>query len=422
MHRRRAGIAAGAIALALSHAALAGEAAAPGDGSGFVNPALAGSESECSFCTPNPPDELFEPMRFDWSLALRGGWKDDGTGSGPAYEMTAEPELKLEQNTIRGGYDFGLSGDISYKLEGDPRLGSVTATAGGRYDLDELTTLNGRATLTVSQDDPEDSDQPVNVAEAPVEISGEVEASASRDLGLIVVSLHGSAGRDLFGETAYTDDTTSSNDYRSTTGLGGGGRIGVKLAPGLQAFADAGAEAEQYDADLPTLLTSLDNVTYEGRIGLTARPNETLEFEASIGLGYRDFADDTLGDFSAMLYDARAVFRPDEALALSAELTTTISSPGTTSGATAKLEYAAKASAEYTVNPWLRLRASALWSTASYEGIDTEEHDWGLGVGADYLLNAHTDLTADYKFERSETTPDPATDAHQVTVGVKFHR
>lgn len=422
MHRRRAGIAAGAMALALSHAACAGEATAPGDGSGFVNPALEGSEAECSFCTPNPPDELSEPMRFDWSLALRGGWKDDGTGSSASYEMVAEPELKLEQNTIRGGYDLGLSGDISYELEGEPRIGSVTATAGGRYDLDELTTLAGRATLTVSQDDPEGSDLPVNVAAAPVEISGTLESSLSRDLGPIVVSLRGSAGRDVFGETTYTDDTTSSNEYRNTTSFGGGGRIGVKLAPGIQAFADAGAEAEQYDVVSPTLLTSLDNVTYEGRIGLIARPNETLVLEASIGLGYRDFADDTLSDFSAMLYDARAVFRPDEALALSGELTTTVSSPGATSGTTAKLEYAAKATAEYTVNPWLRLRASALWSMASYEGIDTEEHDWGLGAGADYLLNAHADLTADYKFERSETTPEPATDSHQVTVGVKFHR
>ena len=100
----------------------------------------------------------------------------------------------------------------------------------------------------------------------------------------------------------------------------------------------------------------------------------------------------------------------------------TISSPGTTSGAVAKLEHAATGALSYQLNPWLRLRASAGWSMARYEGIDTRENKWGVGVGADYLLNEHTDLTADYSFERSETTPEPATDEHQVTVGVRFHR
>ena len=74
------------------------------------------------------------------------------------------------------------------------------------------------------------------------------------------------------------------------------------------------------------------------------------------------------------------------------------------------------------MNPWLKLRADAQWSEAHYQGIDSDEYKWGLGAGADYLLNEHTDLTADYSFLRTEKTPDPATDEHQVTVGVKFHR
>lgn len=417
MSSRRAGITAGALALALCGPALAG------DGSDFDNDALLGPEgTECSYCVPNPPDELGPPFEFDWSVGLRGGVRDDGTGNGPTYEIVALPEFSLQQETIRGGYNFGISGEITHELEGDPRIGSVTVTAGGRYDLDELTTLESKLDLTVSQDGPSDSDQPVNVLTAPLEVSGNAEASASRDLGAFVVELRGSAGRDVFGETTYTDATTTSNEYQNTTTWGAGTRLGYKLAPGLVAFIDGAADAEQYDVDSPALLVKLDNVTYATRAGLSFKPSEVLDLEGSIGWGYRDFVDDTLDDFSAMLYGAKAEFSPNDALTLSGELTTTISSPGTTSGATAKLEYAATGALSYQLNSWLKLRASADWSAAGYEGIDTKETSWGLGVGADYLLNEHADLTADYSFERSETTPEPATDEHQVTLGVRFHR
>lgn len=411
----RAGIAAGACALALSGPVLAG------DGSDFVNNALLGPEAECSYCVPNPPDEAGPPFQFDWSVGLRGGVSTGGSGEGPVYEVVALPQFALRQETIRGGYDLGISAEISQKAGGDPRLGSVTATAGGRYDLDELTTLEGRLDLSLSQDDPDGRDQPVNVATAPLEVSGNAEASVTRDFGPLLIKLRGSAGREVVGETTYDDDTTSSNDDQNTTRWGAGARLGYKLAPGLLAFIDGEAIAEQYDVASP-LLAKLDNTTYATRAGLTLRPSQALELEGSIGWGHRDFVDGTLDDFSAMLYGARAQFRPSETLTLGGEFSTTISSPGTTSGATAKLAYAATGTLAYQLNPWLRLRASADWSTARYEGIATEEHKWGAGIGADYLVNEHTDLTADYSFERSQTTPEPPTDEHRVTVGVRFHR
>ena len=123
-----------------------------------------------------------------------------------------------------------------------------------------------------------------------------------------------------------------------------------------------------------------------------------------------------------MLYDARATFRPDETLSLTGAFTTTVSSPGTTSGATGKIAYKASGEAAYQVNPWLRLRADAEWGEAHYQGIDDDEMTWGFGAGADYLLNENTDITADYSFSRTEKTADPAMDEHQVTVGIKLHR
>ena len=75
----------------------------------------------------------------------------------------------------------------------------------------------------------------------------------------------------------------------------------------------------------------------------------------------------------------------------------------------------------YTVNPWLKLRASAGWSHSVLVGTTDTEDAWDAGAGADYLINEFTSVTADYNFTRSVATPDPAEDTHRVTLGITFH-
>lgn len=427
MTTSRAGTAASVLALAaamLAFPVLAGEFNLPTDGSDTNNPDLRGdTATDCKFCVDEPPSEwAVAPPDLDWSLGLRGGIRDDGTGDGAKYEVVVLPEAILRHETLRGSYTVGLVGDVSYEEGGTTRIGAITATSGGDYRLDALTAVAGNASLTVSRDDPDDPDLGPNVVSAPLVVGGTAEASLVREFGAFDAALRGNLGRVVNGETVYDDDTILDNSFENTTLYGVGTRLGYELTPGITAFVDAEAEYELYDHPSPSLLVKLDNVTYAGRGGLNARLGETLELEGSLGLGYRDFEDGSLADFPAVLYDARAVYRPDETLALTGIFTTTISSPGTTSASTAKLEYQAVGEVSYQVNPWLRLRGDAEWSEAHYQGTDSDEYTWGFGAGADYLLNEHTDLTADYGFLRTEKTPAPATDEHRATVGVKFHR
>lgn len=406
----------------LAFPAAAGGFNPSGDGSEFNNADLTRDPAnQCAECSAAPPYEWGEVPDLDWSLGLRGGVTTGGT-DGPSYVLIALPSLTLRQETIRGGYDLGLRGEFSYKVDGQPRVDAIAATAGGSYRLDALTTLAGRADLTASQDDPDGPKFGLNVATAPLVVTGAGEASIARDFGPFNLALRGTVGREINGDTVFDDDTTADNSSDNTTSYGGGSRLGYALTPGLTAFVDLDARQEQYDKPSPSLSVKLDNVTYTGRGGLSARFGETFELEGSLGLGYRDFGDGTLPDFSAVLYDARAVFRPDETLALTAAFTTAISSPGAGSAGTARVTYATIGDVSYQVNPWLRLRADATWSEAHYQGTGTVETGWGGGVGADYLLNENTDLTADYGFRRTEKPPAAAADEHQVTVGITLHR
>lgn len=415
----KAGLAASAAALLFAAPVVAANLAV-GDGSAFDNIDLVADPGPgCPHCAPTPPVETFDPLFDpDWSLALRGSVSVDGAGGDPSYQLIALPSLTLRQETIRGGYDLSISGEIVAPLEDDVRLASLRTGIAGTYALDAVTRLGARADLTVSQDD---ADNPL-IAASLLVVTGALEASVTRELGLFELGLRANAARTVNGETVYADDTTSGNDYDNTTSFGVGSRLAVGVAPGLAAFIDLEAAQESYDEASPSLMVKLDNLTYAARAGLRLRQGELFEGEASLGIAHRDFADESIADASALLYGASLTFRPDETLQLTASLATTLGAPGSTSGSSAELTYAAGGEVAFQANSWLRLRGSASWEHGRFLGTDIEKRSWSAGLGADYLLNRNTDITADYTFERSETTPAPASDAHQVMLGVRFHR
>jgi hypothetical protein len=394
-----------------------------GDGSGYSNPDLGDDPTlVCTACVAGAPAENDTPLfDFDWSLGLRGSATESGGTT--RYRVLALPSLSLKQQTVRGGYDLSIGGELSKTADGEARVDALDADVGGTYELDSVTTLAGQGTLSVSQDDPRSSaDYASNVASAPIVVTGTGEVSVTRDLGLFDLELRGKAARTGYGETVYDDTSTTDNSFQNTTRYGVGGRIAVKVTPGLTAFVDGDAMVDQYDAASPSLGVKLDGTTYEARAGLTFKLRETLELEGSAGLAYRDFKDAGVADFTAAIYGAKLVFVPDETVSLTGELTTTVSAPGTTASASGKVEYAATGSAAVQVSPWLRLRAKAGWSYSETLGADSTEQTANAGAGADYLLSAMTDLTADYTFTRSLTGTGTETDEHVVALGVTFHR
>ena len=85
-------------------------------------------------------------------------------------------------------------------------------------------------------------------------------------------------------------------------------------------------------------------------------------------------------------------------------------------------DHAAHAGVDYDVNSWLALRALANWNMARFAGSVEQEKGHGWGLGADYKVNAHTAVTADYDYDHTQSSRNGTQEAHRVTMGVTVSR
>ena len=367
----------------------------------------------------NAPSDTV-PWVIDWSVALRGATRvGEGANS---YLGEIAPRFSIEQPTLRGGYSLGGNATVSVDGAGSARLDSFGLDADGRYELDQWSTISASGSISASEDDLTAGGYPANVAAAPLEIDASGEVAGSRRFGLFTLALRGSMGRQIVGDTRYDDASTASNADQTAWTAGAGGRGTVAVTPSLSAFVDAGSQGSRFDAASTTLGARRDARADTLRVGVGFTRDSRLSLEASVGLGRQDFVDPTLGDFTAALYGARVSYAPDETLTLSAGLDTSIAAPGSSAVATAKVATTASGEVAYLVNPWLRLRGTAGLTRSVLEPSGAVSDEWSAGIGGDYLYNAMTDFTADYSITRTESAPDPATEAHKLMVGVTLHR
>ena len=282
--------------------------------------------------------------------------------------------------------------------------------------------LTANADFELTQDLPGTPGLGNDIALGPQTISGRGELGVTRQFGRFNVGLTGAAQRDVYGPTTLIDGSTENNDDQDLWTLDAGLRVGFQATPIFEVFGQAGLGREIFDHPSSVLLVKPDatNATIKG--GVVGRWNDILEAEASIGFGLRRFDEASLGEVTSRLYDARLTYTPDPTWRFTAALTTSMAPPGPDDAGTTRVEYEATGEVGYTVNSWLALRALANWRTSEIDsGADTEK-GYGYGAGADYKLNAHTDLSADYGFDHTETTSDGTEDSHKVTVGITVSR
>jgi hypothetical protein len=357
---------------------------------------------------------------IDWSVGLRGSYAANTlTGGKPSLSLTPEVSLTLGGESSTTVYAAGS--ELTVDGAGQARVANLHAGVTSSLRLGPTTTLAGSINGKITQADPDDSGLPVNTLIAPLVLDGTAQGIARQDLGKVDATLTLDGERKVTGPTTLDDLSTIDNADKSYWQGGATLRLGYELTPLLSAFVEGEASVQKFDAPDPTLLTYLDGRTYQLRTGLRFVQGSIISAEASIGRGWLDYFDGSLTDAQDWVYNASVTVKPDETVSLTGALETTLK-PSTNTPGDTDVGYLLSGAANYTINPWLTLRATGSWDRTVTLG--TGDNSWGLdaGVGLDYRSSRHIVWSADYTWSRDYAPPTPLNDTHTVSVGVRVNR
>lgn len=415
---------AGAVcSLCLAVPALAQANLASGDGS-FVD-----NERLIPGLYPNDPvlanadglrDPEAPPVDIDWSLSLRGSYTN--ATSGERFDVRLIPSITLNHAGTRSNVTATGSADVVRPSEGNIDVSALRLSGTADYALDTDTTLNAAGRFSLTRDIAGTPGVASNIAVAPQTITGGGDLGITRQFGKFNVGVAGSADRSVYGTTTLKDGRIVDNSEQNAWALTGSLRVGYQLTPIFEVFGKAGVGRDVFDMPSAALGYKPDATTTSLEGGVTGRWNSVLEATASTGVSLRRFDMAGLDEITTQLYDAQISFMPDPTLRMTAGLSTTVSPPGPSGSGSTRIGYGANAELAYTANSWLALRALATWNRSQYVGSTDTDWGYGLGAGADYSVNAHTALTADYNFDKSDSSSDGVQEAHQISVGIKLSR
>lgn len=413
-------------ALALGGSAMAQSVSTGGDGSDSDNMRLMPGVYPAAPVAPLSADigglrEPYKPyFNIDWSMALRGTYAK--TQSDEKFDVILAPSVNLDHTSSRSQLNISASAEIDQPVKDKINVSGLRLGLGMGYSLDSQTTLNGNAALVIARQRPGSSGLASNIVTAPQTIVGSIDAEVTRQFGRLNVGVNGGIERSVYGDSVLTGGITTDNGEQDQWHFDGGLRLGFQASPVFELFTQANVGRDVFDQPSSVLLVKPNATDMAIKAGIAAKWSSVLAAQGSVGVNFRRFDANSLGQVTSRLYDAKLVFTPDPTWRFTAGLTTNITPPGPNGAGTTKLAYDANAEAQYIVNSWLLLRAAADWNSARYEGSAEVENGYGYGFGADYNVSSHTALSADYDFEHAESTSKGPQDSHRVTVGVTISR
>jgi hypothetical protein len=366
-----------------------------------------------------PPEPAHPPVEIDWSLGLKGSYT--ASTSGNSLVTTLTPAFTATHQGVRTDLVLDGSADLTRGTDGTLGVTAADLDLSATTMLDRDTRLTGTASIGLTQDLPGTPGlNPVITAPAAV-YSSSLGGGLTRRFGQFNIGVTGNLERMLYGPTTRTDtgvtDNSGENVWQGDTTL----RLGLEATPFIEVFGEASLGRDWFDQASAAGIRS-DATSRALRAGIVGNWNGIWSASASLGLGQHDFDDASLSDITTRLYDASLTYTPDSTVSLSASLSTEVTPTGADATGTARVAHTVAASASYTVNSWLRLRASANWSQSLLEGSGESENRHGLGAGADYKINSRTALSADYGYAHSDNSATGTLDSHTVSLGVTVKR
>lgn len=367
-----------------------------------------------------PADPLPAATEVDWQVSLRGGFQKDIDGE--RFEIIVRPQAEIVHQARGAEFRLVVDADLVKEFPGIYRLAGVNVEAQSLFEIDRVTEVSVDLGLSANQAGSSDSGLASDVASAPIIIDADLNVAARRQFGKFGAELRAGVGHGVFGPTELNSGMWRSNSARDRTGANLGFRFSHTLGPVFAGFIDGSAERNMHALPSSVDGSNQDSWNYAARAGFTGDWGEVLSGEISAGYGFRQFDDTARTNVSTFLVDAELIYRPQSDLELSALFTTNISDASPTSGATARVDFSASASASYIIDDWWTVHGDLSGNWTQFQGNGQSEQSYSAGVGSDYALNKHTQLTGDYIYGVTQTVTNTTEQSHRVELGVTFSR
>ncbi|MBJ3786650.1 outer membrane beta-barrel protein [Devosia sediminis] len=364
------------------------------------------------FSVPSEPSH--PPVEIDWSVGLKGSYTASSAGN--AFVTTLKPAFTATHQGVRTDLVLDGSAELARAPDGSFVVDALSLKLDGTTMLGSDTTVSGTAGLRLTQDLPGLPGANPLVSVPPQVLTGTLGGGLDRQFGRFNVGLKGNLERTLYGPTTRRDTGLTDNGQQNVWEGDGTLRLGFAATPIIEVFGEAGLGRDWFDQ------RGADATSRSLRAGIAGQWNGIWSASASFGVGQHDFDNAGLTDITTQLYDASITYSPDSTVSLTAALATAITPTGADTGGTAKVAHTASADASYTINSWLRLRASADWGHARIEGSGETETSHGLGAGADYRFNSRATLSADYGYVHRDNSLSGTFDSHTVSLGLTVRR
>lgn len=360
------------------------------------------------------------PFDIDWSVGLRGTLTKATSGDSFVTTLTPRASLARQSATLNAAVE--ASADIAKPLNGEVTLSRLDLSISGSRALDSLTTLKGNAALNINRQLSGSPGLDPVIIDPPSIVGGTFGLGLDREFGRFNVGLAGSATRTVYGATNRSDTGVTDNSDQNLWSTDATLRVGYQVTPIFEVFGQGGIGRDMFDNPSRSLGVRTDATDQTLRGGITGTWGNVLTATASVGVGRRDFDAAGIADVTTQLYDASVTFSPDETLRLTGALSSAITPPGPDTVGAARIENTATAKIDYTVNSWLRLRASAEVGRSQITDTGVTETKRGLGAGADYALGRNTLISADYGYSQRENSSTGTSDSHTVSLGITLKR
>lgn len=312
------------------------------------------------------------------------------------------PEVSLRSDWANHSLNFEADATIGrYAESSDEDYEDFTVRADGRLDITRNNYLFGALEHTQFHEDRGSPDDVAGTVPTEFTISN-ASVTYFHRFNRLSFTVEGTA-REINFDDVPAIGGTINNDDRDRKDFIGTVRVAYEIVPEYEAFFRGGVNARPYDDAVDDNGFDRDSDGYEVVIGTAVDLSGVTFGDVFVGFASQDYEDPQLPTIDGVTFGGTIYWNVTRLTTITGSIRRTIEE-STLSGASGFFATRVGVSVDHELLRNLLLSGDLHGTRSDYEGIDREDDDIQVGLGAKYLLNRHLYLSLDYSYWQRESS------------------